>query len=140
MTRKDKNLQDDILNQVALVRIVRVIMQSTAFLSERSAFYDQVSYGYHIPKFQQLRRQSTGLIQLFGFFPKEIDTPQRTLQSHVIANNTDVITHHQLQFLQTLRDQDHFFGFRCSSRIPVRYVLRRSCEIELICGIDKTPV
>src|SRR5688572_33276228 len=62
--------QHNILHQLTLTRIISVEMKPTAFFTEACSFHDQITNGDHVSKFKQLRRQSTCLIKLFGFFPK----------------------------------------------------------------------
>src|SRR4051794_1026773 len=94
-------------------------MQPTTFLSEGCTFDDEVPYRDHVAQFKQLWRNSSGLVQSFRLIVQQVDAFHCTLEAYIITHNSHIVTHHLLQFFETLCDEDHFLWLRGSACIPV---------------------
>src|SRR6202012_5805661 len=121
--RSADSLQYDILYQGTFQGIIGVIMQAAALLPELSLFDDKIAHRDQVADFTKLRRHRRRLVQRLNLFMQEVKPFHRPLQTRVCPDDTHIITHQQLQFLETLSNADHLLGLRRPFGIPVRYVI-----------------
>ena len=104
-----------------LMRIIRRIMQASAFLSLNSPSGNEICGVNHIAELTYIPCSLHALEKFLRLLIEYVETCPCPLQTEVGAHYTDIVCHYLAYLLHTLGDEHFFFVSHSTLIVPFRY-------------------